>query len=1401
MSLFNNIKLRLRIPESRATNVLRPTSRFRMNRNWMLSVLGIIGCSLGMIQVLSGQWRGQAAAGMISGIVFQDYNANGVRDTGVTIANNGRGSIAVANDRGIQGVMVTAYDGTGAVAGTGTTGANGAYMLTATGTGPYRIEFVNLPAGFQPGPHLGNSPVSGAGTTVQFIADGNSSNVNLSLIIPSEYCQNNPELATSCYSFGDQAGTEEVMVTFPYSAGTTRITGPAPFTDYDSPFHGILARANQIGTTWGLAYARSSRTLYTSAFMKKHSGYGSAGPAAIYKIDRATNAISTYVNINTILGAGNAGTDPHDTTNFDRDNGNVSWDAVGKISFGGMAISEDETKLYAMNLASRQLLEIPLNTAPTAANIRLKAVPTNLPGCTSVNDVRPFAVTAYQNKLYIGMICSAESTVTDQTPIGDTSKLQAYVYTVDPATLDFSVAPVFQMGLNYPRRCADSAQIGPPNCFSAAWRSWTPIYRNFGTEGRAIWPQPILAGIAFDNGNLILGFRDRAGDQFGNQTLDNPADNIRYYGVAAGETLRACGSPMTGWTLENNGRCGGVGIGPQGTNQGPGGGEFYFYDGSDPFTDEVTMGGVLALPGAPDVALTVYDPIPVFEESSLFDGGIRWMNNTTGNYTKSYRVYDGQQTLGGPFGKANGLGDLEALCDAAPIEVGNRIWRDVDGDGVQDANEPGIGGVTVTLLAPDGSTIGTAVTDAAGNFYFTSIAGTNTPNAIYGIAGLRPNTQGYRLTLSRAADSQAGGPLSGLNLSPANAGGNTQDQRDSDAMAVSGVPTIMFNTGVAGASNHTYDIGFVPPVQPVTVTCPANQTITATTSAGGVVTYNPPVGSNGVVATCTPPSGSVFPVGTTTVTCMVPNTNPAAACGFTVTVNAPPPTISCPPNQTVSATTSTGGVVTYTPPTASNGAVTTCTPPSGSVFPVGTTTVTCTVPNTTPPVTCSFNVTVNQAPQGADLSVTKTNNQTIYTPGQLLVYSITVTNLGPGPVENGTVLDNMPIALQNVSWTCQITAQGTGAGTSACGSASGTGDINTKVSLRAGGVATYTVRARVSDNATGNLVNTVTVNTPPGVTDPTPGNNRATDVDTKQNSTPPNPGPVGPGIPLPGWSVLIYPVYTSSPSNPAAENTRISLTNTSTTETACVHLFFIDGSSCTIADSYACLTPNQTTSFLMSDIDPGTMGYIVAVAVDCATGCPTKLNTLIGEEYVKFANGWSGNLKAECISAIAPPTCATDASSATLNFDGIEYSQLPRVLAVDNIPSARDGNSTLLVLDRIGGNLATGAGTIGSVFGLLFDDAEAAFSFSFNAGTCQVKQTLSNNFPRTAPRFETVIPSGRSGWIKLWPSADIGVVGAVFNTNPSAASTGSAFNGGHSLHALRLQSSTSITVPVFPPNC
>jgi predicted extracellular nuclease len=166
------------------------------------------------------------------------------------------------------------------------------------------------------------------------------------------------------------------------------------------------------------------------------------------------------------------------------------------------------------------------------------------------------------------------------------------------------------------------------------------------------------------------------------------------------------------------------------------------------------------------------------------------------------------------------------------------------------------------------------------------------------------------------------------------------------------------------------------PDTPPEIACPAS--IVAGNDPGfcsAVVNFDAPTVSDncpGVGAPmCTPPSGSTFPKGTTTVNCSVTDSNSSSSsCSFTVTVNdTQPPVIgSCPANQTVieNPAGSGGAVVTYTAPGASDNceASVNCAPASGSIFPVGTTTVICTATDpSNNSASCSFTVTVLNAVQ------------------------------------------------------------------------------------------------------------------------------------------------------------------------------------------------------------------------------------------------------------------------------------------------------------------------------------------------------------------------------------------------------------------------------------------------------
>jgi len=168
----------------------------------------------------------------------------------------------------------------------------------------------------------------------------------------------------------------------------------------------------------------------------------------------------------------------------------------------------------------------------------------------------------------------------------------------------------------------------------------------------------------------------------------------------------------------------------------------------------------------------------------------------------------------------------------------------------------------------------------------------------------------------------------------------------------------VFPTGVIEVICVAYDLQFNPAVGAfyVTVTggapvltMPQEITADATSPAGAVVTYDVTATDNGVV-TCTPASGSTFPVGITTVVCTATNATGTTSGSFPVTVlDGSGPVLDVPDSITAEASSAAGAIVTWT--SSATDAVdgprpVTCTPESGTLFPMGDTLVSCSATDT-----------------------------------------------------------------------------------------------------------------------------------------------------------------------------------------------------------------------------------------------------------------------------------------------------------------------------------------------------------------------------------------------------------------------------------------------------------------------
>ena len=121
-------------------------------------------------------------------------------------------------------------------------------------------------------------------------------------------------------------------------------------------------------------------------------------------------------------------------------------------------------------------------------------------------------------------------------------------------------------------------------------------------------------------------------------------------------------------------------------------------------------------------------------------------------------------------------------------KLGNFVWSDTNGNGLQDSGEAGVDKVVVELYDTAGKLIASTIT---GDDYSTAAV----EHGFYQFAGLH------------AGDYQVKFIAPAYNFTTANANGNSQDTLDSDADALTGLSHVV--RLAAGQSNQTLDAGLV----------------------------------------------------------------------------------------------------------------------------------------------------------------------------------------------------------------------------------------------------------------------------------------------------------------------------------------------------------------------------------------------------------------------------------------------------------------------------------------------------------------------------------------------------------------------------------------------------------------
>ncbi|MGI8708072.1 MAG: HYR domain-containing protein [Actinomycetota bacterium] len=140
-----------------------------------------------------------------------------------------------------------------------------------------------------------------------------------------------------------------------------------------------------------------------------------------------------------------------------------------------------------------------------------------------------------------------------------------------------------------------------------------------------------------------------------------------------------------------------------------------------------------------------------------------------------------------------------------------------------------------------------------------------------------------------------------------------------------------------------------------TLNLPGDITVEAEGAGGATVSYTVTAAdaedNPDPTPSCSPASGSVFPLGTTTVNCSVTDSNGATTTGsFKIVVrDTTGPVLSLPSHITAEATGPSGAAVAFSASASDlvNGNLAvSCTPASGSMFALGTTTVNCSATDT-----------------------------------------------------------------------------------------------------------------------------------------------------------------------------------------------------------------------------------------------------------------------------------------------------------------------------------------------------------------------------------------------------------------------------------------------------------------------
>jgi uncharacterized surface anchored protein len=707
----------------------------------------------------------------IGDYVWNDINKDGVQD---------------ANEQGVAGITVTLYDNTNTPIATTSTNANGQYLFPDLPNGDYSVGFSNLPQGFvfspsgngtnstdsDPNPSTGvTTPVTLSGNTHITTLDaginlGNPNVGTASLGDKVWYDVNNDGLQDT-----DEAGVQGVTVTLYQSNGTTAITTTTTNALGYYVFTGLEAGDYVVGfTNLPVGFTITSKDADTQGIEGEVNSDVNTATNKTDVISLALGQDKMSVDMGIVPPAGTAAL------------GNFVWYDLnndGLQTNGEPGVQGVSVTLYD-------------NTNTAVANTT-----TNSNGEYYFVGLTPGTYSVGFNNLPSGYTFTTQSGAINDATNSDANVTTGMTATVTLASGDNN------LNLDAGIKSTTVASVGDY------------VWYDINHDGIQDTNEPGLGGILvtlYDNNNNPVA-----------STITNPDGSYIFTNVTPGDYTMGFGnlpSGMTFTTQETNPNSNtGSNVNPStgftpsftvtagthnptidaGLTTSPlaGLGNYVWYDNNRDGVQAVNETGVAG------AIATLYASNGTTELAHAItngDGGYSFTNLPAGDYIVGFsnlpNTYEATKSNGALNDASNSdmnpvsgktttatliAGEYNPNLDAGimkPIaQLGNYVWNDLDKDGVQDANEVGVAGITVMLYNATNQVEGSTITDGYGYYKFNPLE-----DGIYSVSFTLPANYVF---------------------SDANQGGD--DELDSDVNPATGWTTTY--TLMPGDSNMSVDAG------------------------------------------------------------------------------------------------------------------------------------------------------------------------------------------------------------------------------------------------------------------------------------------------------------------------------------------------------------------------------------------------------------------------------------------------------------------------------------------------------------------------------------------------------------------------------------------------------------------